>query len=477
MKQFNLPILFSLLALNTAGAVPSQPSIVTTNGRQIVIQRRLENGLLRAPQVFPIAGVCWNPTPIGSSNNPDWQQYHVGDLELMKKMNVNTVRTYTALPRNSTGLAVLNKCYEMGIYMIMNLGYQSDIALNVNYFKNHPALLMFEVGNEWNYNLGYGEWGSSIVECAHNVNGKAQIVQDNDSNHPVSSSLGHANDSTPYDLGVFSICGGTVDVWGFNTYVDNSLSAAVSAAKNYTSKPFYFSEYGEPALFNGQMDLDHQTTLVRNQINSMNPSLTINGGDVSGGTIFCFVDNWWKAGEPSVHNNNISEWYGVVNIYREPRGVYYAAQEIFGTYPVVGVFWGEYRITNKATGKTMRPLNGSTGLAQILSYDYSSSNTTHWNILPLYDDTYRIQNVGSTKVLRPENGANGNNVNIFQETSAALDTQKWFIQPSGPENHYKFKNKTHGRVIRIKDGSAGNNVPVVLYDDTALDSLRWLITR
>lgn len=329
--------------LPLVASVPTTPSSVTVSGRKILLQRKMPDNSLSAPIVFTINGVDWNPTPIGS-NVAAWASFYVQDLNLISAMHASVVRTYDPLPLNATGLAVLDYCYTHNIYVIMNIGYgQSDAAIagTVNFFKQHPALLFFEVGNEWNYNNGYGTFGTSLASSAATVQHIAGIIKANAPARPVASSLGNAYDPTPFNSGVFTTCA-NVDIWGFNTYVVGDASAAVTAAAAYSAKPYYFSEIGTDA-FNEL--ISQEDTVNQSKYSLLNwtsvPAkfqLTTQGGTFSGEVFFEFADEWWKApGSYSVQNNGGAagpaydnffneEWFGVVDIHRNPRPIYTALQ-------------------------------------------------------------------------------------------------------------------------------------------------------
>ena len=60
----------------------------------------------------------------------------------------------------------------------------------VELYKNHPAILMWSLGNEWNleYNKYYGY--PTVTEAAIATNEAARLIKQSDPNHPVSSCIG-----------------------------------------------------------------------------------------------------------------------------------------------------------------------------------------------------------------------------------------------------------------------------------------------
>ncbi len=98
----------------------------------------------------------------------------------------------------------------------------SRVTAAVNFYKNHPAVLMWMLGNEWNINRYYGV-ASSVTDAAQRTQTAAALIKSLDSNHPVSTSYGdididgdglrladtqhYVNDVAP-----------SVDIWGLNIY-------------------------------------------------------------------------------------------------------------------------------------------------------------------------------------------------------------------------------------------------------------------
>ena len=248
---------------------PSQPSVVSVSGRQLMVQKRQPDGSLAAPTPYVIKGIDWTPAtrapangdnPLDPHNPADQVQYgfffhwpgrnpdgpdvmnywlkqeipaHVQtDAALMAQMNVNTVRIYSDLGTDpAVYQKVLDAFYNNGIMVIMTVaGSAADITsgqyvTTVNLCKNHPAILMWSIGNEWNFNNPYLFGYSSIGAANAAVNQAAQAIKTSDPNHPVTSSLGDkwtsSNQSCPPDQAGSDIPSivsqvNNVDIWGIN---------------------------------------------------------------------------------------------------------------------------------------------------------------------------------------------------------------------------------------------------------------------
>jgi beta-galactosidase/beta-glucuronidase len=138
--------------------------------------------------------------------------------------------------------------------VIVGIGYnqggvydlQSGTYLDyVERFKSHPAILMWELGNEFNF---HPEWFGGSLDLWYETLRKASAaIQAADPNHPVATAHGELPDEA-------LIAEMTdVDVWGLNVYRwDVSYTAAVDFAK-LSDKPMYFSEIGADSYMSTAM--------------------------------------------------------------------------------------------------------------------------------------------------------------------------------------------------------------------------------
>ena len=152
--------------------------------------------------------MVWSPaskdttTSTGDRNNaavrrPEFAKWVATDVPLMAGMNVNTVRLFldpgfdAAL--GPSGLQVLDQLYARGIMVIMTvddaINDTSRVTAAVNFYKDHPAVLMWMLGNEWNINKYYGV-ATSVADAAQRTQSAAALIKSLDSIHPVSSSYG-----------------------------------------------------------------------------------------------------------------------------------------------------------------------------------------------------------------------------------------------------------------------------------------------
>ena len=124
----------------------------------------------------------------------DWYQT---DIPLMAQLGVNVVRVYHDFGTGPEALAILDEFYRSGIKVIMTVDSprsnavadMNNITTVVNAYKNHPAILMWMIGNEWDLNRYFGKY-STLQEAAQFTEEAAQLIKSLDANHPVATAIG-----------------------------------------------------------------------------------------------------------------------------------------------------------------------------------------------------------------------------------------------------------------------------------------------
>ena len=183
-----------------------------TEMKEVSVSRR--NILVDGKRYF-IRGICYHPVPKGKTVR-DFGTL-TEDLALMTEAGINTIRVYAPIDDK----AVLDEIHDAGLKVIMGIGYNSqgrdfDILSGsfvdyVNKYKDHPAILMWELGNEYNY---HPEWfeRSDINVWYKALNHAAEVIHQNDPSHPVATAHGELPEEW-----VLAACP-NVDVWGMNVY-------------------------------------------------------------------------------------------------------------------------------------------------------------------------------------------------------------------------------------------------------------------
>jgi len=315
--------------------------------------------LLIGDEPFIMKGVCWNAVPRGAVHPPSTENelaLATIDAPLMAAAGINTVRTYTTV----ASVAVLNAFWAHGIYVvnpINPLASDSDIDAAVDATKAHPALLMWSLGNEWNYNGLYVDLPHA--ECIERIDAAARRIKARDG-HPVVSVYGELPSADTV------VALSAIDVWALNVYRYDDfgdLFAVWAERTPSADKPMLLGEWGADAYNSngndgaGAEDQPSQaaatTTLGDQIIANLVPNNGGGGGGgvCFGGALFEWADEWWKAGNEWQHDVGGTapgggpypdrtfneEWWGLVDVERTPRLAYAAYRDlVFGSSAEAG---------------------------------------------------------------------------------------------------------------------------------------------
>lgn len=325
MKKVYLLLAISLF-LNPA--LYSQ-DYVTIQDRNIIVNHA----------TYVIRGVCYNPIAKGNNQSNGMDFSHIDrDILLMKQANINTIRTYVPIMDGT----VLDKFAAAGIKVIIGFSNYDDTyrypdinhgsyLTYINTYKNHKAILMWELGNEYNY---HPEWFNNDVNNWFSIlNNAATAVHSADPNHPVSTAHGEVP-----AIAVLNACP-AVDVWGMNVYRWDNPAGAITDFAARSTKPCYLSESGGDRYnsVQGAEDQQDQATANLTIWNHVKDNLNV----CSGIAFFEFIDEWWKSGNNAIHDTagfNMSipydnyaneEWWGIVDIDRNTTLAYDALKNSF----------------------------------------------------------------------------------------------------------------------------------------------------
>jgi len=303
----------------------------------------IENNKLNVNGIeYFIKGVCYDPVPIGktvrSFNTID------KDLLLMQEAGINTIRVYSPID----DLAILNKIDEAGIKVITSFGYNQNgyyDILNgtyidyINKYKDHNAILLWELGNEYNY---HPEWFNMNIDNWYlAMNNAAKKIKQIDKNHPVSTAHGEIPNKKARQMG------SNIDIWGINVYRWDDPTPLIEEWEKVSDLPLYFSETGSDSYmtkdyneFKKGINEHAQAAANHNIIKNvfkMKDRLT-------GLIIFQFVDGLWKAGNPEMQDiggwapNSIGvpydgspneEFWGIVDINRNKKKTFEVIKKFF----------------------------------------------------------------------------------------------------------------------------------------------------
>jgi len=319
---------------------------------------------------YRVKSVGYSPVPIGESADSGYDitihpELWARDFPLLREMNANIIRTWGEVNSRDFLDAAWNNGNNplrviMGYWMDPRRDYKDeatrqmlidDFKAYVNRYKDHPAVLVWAIGNEENYFYGgsdpekHAAYFSLVNEMA-----KETYNIEKPDYHPVMAislempgefkTVGYAeggsDDATiPY-----------VDIWGLNNYPTyGTYGDYFDRYLTKTSKPLIITEYGVDAL-NNTAGVEYEETQAEWNLRLWKE---INDSHVIGGSFMEYCDEWWKSGSASTHNNggystnshpdhySNEEWWGIIRTVdngsypdiMQPRQVYYSLMEVW----------------------------------------------------------------------------------------------------------------------------------------------------
>jgi len=374
--------------------------------KPVEINPTIDGGYTLCIEGVPVLlkGVGYQPTPIRKGYDYDFfadkNKPWLIDGKLMQEAGINCVRIYSAGADLEQVKEFIRDMYEkFGIYTIMSdwLGLwdwpranyadeefkqktKERILKMVAQLKNEKGLLMWILGNENNRTFSgeIGFWTSPQIEALETlpakqtkraeiyysfVNDLAQEIKRIDKIHPVA--LGNAK--TDY-LNVAAEFCPDIDVLAIIAYRGKTFGNLFQNIWHIFNRPILLSEFGCDSYdaYKKQENQDVQSVFLLSQWSEIYKNSVFSGnesGNVIGGCLFEWNDEWWKHNEGyqadwSVHNteagwsqgsyffdvkakNNMNmneEWFGIVSLSEEiedginkrvPKKSYYDLKSFF----------------------------------------------------------------------------------------------------------------------------------------------------
>ncbi len=304
---------------------PGGSGEIKISGRQIMVDG----------SPYLIKGICYNPVPKGSDKR-DFSNLNQ-DLALMVEAGINTIRVYQPIDDK----AVLDEIHAAGIKVIMGFGFDQGGKFDmvsgtfidyVNTYKDHKAILLWELGNEYNY---HPQWFNGDLKNWYTaLNNAAGLIKKQDPSHPVTTAHGELPDSL-----ALASCP-NIDVWGMNVYRWDEPGEIYSQWESISSKPMYLSEAGGDSYMTITKAGYEQGVNEKAQAaaNAKILESVFNHTEVcSGVTLFAFSDEWWKAGNNDIQDiggwapnstgvpydgSPNEEYWGILDIDRNKKETY-----------------------------------------------------------------------------------------------------------------------------------------------------------
>jgi len=261
------------------------------------------------------------------NNIQDANEPVVGDFKLMQDMGVNTIRLYHHPQKINK--EVLKDMYETyGIRVIMGdfLGKYAigsgapwnpgtdynneehkknmmESVLNmVKEYKDEPYVLFWLLGNEnvYGYACNANTQPDAFFKFANEV---ALKIKEIDPDHPVAICSGDI-----LYLDKFGKDCPDIDIFGANAYRgEYGFGAFWQQVKQQADKPAFITEYGCPAYAEGKSPDEAEELQAEYHLGSWedienNMAFSSGAGNALGGVVFEWLDEWWKAYEPKIHD-------------------------------------------------------------------------------------------------------------------------------------------------------------------------------
>lgn len=261
------------------------------------------------------------------NNVQDTDEMPIGDFKLMQEMGVNTIRLFHHPQRpdkeilrdlyNTYGIRVimgdfLGK-YAIGSGASWNPGtdynnpehkknMMESVINMVMEFKDEPYILFWLLGNENNY--GYAcnadKYPDEFYRFANEV---AKQIKAIDPEHPVALGNGDV-----VFLDKFARNCPDIDIFAANAYRgDDGFGFLWKQVREEADKPAFITEFGCPAYAEGrglaeaeELQAEYHRGAWEDIENNM--AFEEGMGNSIGGVVFEWLDEWWKAYEPKIHD-------------------------------------------------------------------------------------------------------------------------------------------------------------------------------
>ena len=296
---------------------------------------------------FYMKGICYHPVKIGKTKRSF--ETLTEDLTLMKEAGINTIRVYEPIDN----IQVLDELHNAGIKVVISFGYNQkgrfDIVSGtfINYirkYKDHDAILMWELGNEYNYNPQW--FGGDINNWYKSMEFVAQIIQLEDPSRLVSSAHGDLPSVDALNIAP------SIQIWGMNVYRWDQPQSIFEEWEAISDKPMYFAELGADSYMTKSTEnyKKGENQLAQADANRIILEKVLSNNDKNiGSFIFQFTDGLWKAGNPKKQDTGGSapnsdgtpydgtaneEYWGIVDINRNKKITFDVVKDAYTSFNI-----------------------------------------------------------------------------------------------------------------------------------------------
>jgi hypothetical protein len=342
---------------------------------------------------FQVKGVGYAPTPIGHDPEirapygdyfiSEYHEIHERDFPLLRTMGANTLRLWSWNP-TADHTRFLDAAFNDGLESMFVIagfwiagGYnidpddpqnqrdsiKQDFLDMVRIHMNHPAILMWCIGNELNADWMYGQKLDNLFSLINEMALEAKQLEGR-TYHPTTTPLMDVNLNNiikTYDKEMPGL-----SVWGANVYRGKSFGDLFSNYTGTSDKPLILLEFGIDAL-NNNTKQEYEMNGIPQQsehARSLWKEVEQNKAICVGASIMAYSDEWWKGkhsadpqckdddplfhgfcgystgAHPDAYSNE--EWWGIMRVIKngtqidkvQPRNVYYELQKLWNFNPI-----------------------------------------------------------------------------------------------------------------------------------------------
>lgn len=268
------------------------------------------------------------------NNIQDADEPAVGDFELMREMGVNTIRLYHQ-PFEVNKELLRDMYNKYGIMVIMgdflgkytlgsgaswdpgtdynDQGHKKNMMESVTKmvmeFKDEPYILFWLLGNEnvYGYACNADKEPEAFYKFANEV---AAQIKRLDPEHPVAIANGDV-----LFLDKFAKNAPEIDIFGANAYRgDYGFGFLWRQVRDEADRAAFITEFGCPAYAQGKSQDETESLQAEYHRGSWedieaNMAFGEGAGNALGAMVFEWLDEWWKAYEPLIHDTKCS-WVG-----------------------------------------------------------------------------------------------------------------------------------------------------------------------
>jgi len=319
------------LSYDAALSVYTPPKFATVKLRSRGPVRLIGRNLFLNDEPFLIKGVGYQPVPIGETHetyDKDDAAIYQRDFPLLKDMGCNTIKIWGEVTTALLDTAQANDIKVCAGYYVDYWLDLSDPAVQeqlldgfseyVTAHKDHPALLMWIVGNDQNRHNGDNtHWYGLVDEMA-----EAALKIEGENYHPVVAGNAGLDNVGFAPKEADDAHQGFLDVWGLNVYKGRTFGDLFHDVAERTSKPVLITEYGADA-YNNIIQAEDQASQAAWDRDLWGDIVA--AAECIGGLVMSYSDEWWKAGDPDTHDTggfegsqpdgfSNEEWYGLVSL-------------------------------------------------------------------------------------------------------------------------------------------------------------------